>query len=137
MKYLSDYSRQEMSKLLKSKNAFYAFSESQFEDERKDGIEYTSLGNGLFCPVDNAKVLIDEMLSIVDKAIHQDVVENGNLRIISREYFNYESQISCDTSSAEESLQKYKELFPKLFTNEIIKNEFSKCWKIAIEQDLF
>ncbi|WP_456303359.1 DUF7659 family protein, partial [Vibrio lentus] len=44
--------------------AFFAFSNKQFDEAKKEGVKYASLGMGLICPVDNAKQLMTRLDSI-------------------------------------------------------------------------
>ncbi|WP_444823022.1 DUF7659 family protein, partial [Vibrio parahaemolyticus] len=44
MKYLSDYTQQPQTALFDELGAFFAFSNKQFDEAKKKGIEYVSLG---------------------------------------------------------------------------------------------
>lgn len=136
MKYLSHYT-ETLSKSMDKHGAFFAFSKKQFEERKKQGIEYVLLSNNLFVPKQNAEKLADEMSLAIEEAVRLDVKENGASNIIRREFFNHETQISMDHSSAIDSLVTHRRLFPEDFSDEAIASEFQKCWKIAVEQDLF
>jgi hypothetical protein len=41
MKYLTDYTQEAQTKLFEEKGVFFAFSNKQFEEQRKEGIKYT------------------------------------------------------------------------------------------------
>ena len=137
MKTLTDYTEQAQNELFKKTNSIFAFSQKQFEEQKKEGIKYISIYVGLICD----KTKVDELLNGLDeinkKGIEKDVKENGNIKIIKRAYFNYESQISRNTQDARESLENYIKYFPQLFTNEILKKTFSNCFKLAIKNDWF
>ena len=50
-----------ISEAIKKSGAFWAFGEKQFEEQKKEGVKYASLGAGLICPVDNAQELLKEI----------------------------------------------------------------------------
>ena len=82
MKYLSNYIDEGISKVLKDNGAFFAFSNSQFDEQKKAGVKYTSCGQGLICPSDNVDRYIKEMDSVISKGMAQDIAENGKENII-------------------------------------------------------
>lgn len=137
MKYLSDYMESAQSRLWDENGAFFAFGNKQFEEKKKEGVKYASLGHGLICPTENAQKVINGLETIYQDAMRQDVEENGAEAIIRREYFNYESQISCSTVDALESLAGYRKQFPELFTDWLIAHTFKKCFRDAVENDWF
>jgi hypothetical protein len=137
MKYLSDYSEAAQSELFKKTGSFFAFSKSQFDEASKPDVKYTSVGYGLICPSEN----VDELLKSLDEinaiAVKLDVEENGAEAIIRREYFNHETQISSDRTAAIDALDSHREIYPELFTDEIIRQVMNDCWKQAVENDWF
>jgi hypothetical protein len=50
MKYLSNYVEAAQTKLFNETGTFFAFSNKQYDDQAKAGIEYASLGAGIICP---------------------------------------------------------------------------------------
>ena len=106
MKYLTEYFDAEFSALLKEVGAFYAFSGKQFDESSKAGVQYSNLSTGLICPKGKEKYLLDNMYKIVQNAIVKDYEENG-IKIIEREYFNHETQISMDYQPALDELKPY------------------------------
>lgn len=61
MKYLQDYIQEKQTKAFDTAGAFFAFSKSQFDEAKKDGVKYCDMGGGMLCPVDNAKDLVKAM----------------------------------------------------------------------------
>ena len=60
----------EISFVISKHGAFWAFSNSQFDEQKREGVKYISLGAGLVCPIDNAKILskeLDETIKLVKK----------------------------------------------------------------------
>lgn len=137
MKYLSDYMRQAQTETFNKYGAFFAFSKKQFDESKKENMKYVSMGSGLICPKENTKKLVSELDKIYLDAIKLDVKENGAEKIIEREYFNYECQLTMDVSSALSSISGHKKEFPKLFTEELINATFKKCFGLAVENDWF
>ena len=137
MKYLSDYMQEAQTELFESTGSFFAFGNKQFNEAKKPNVKYVSLGAGLICPKHNVKTLMKGLEKIHKNSIKQDVQENGHIKIIEREFFNHESQITRDYSNAMEALSGHIKEFPELFTNETIAKIFSQCLKLAIEKDFF
>jgi len=44
MKYLSDYTEEAQTKLFVEKGVFFAFSKDQFNEQKKEGVDYVSAG---------------------------------------------------------------------------------------------
>jgi hypothetical protein len=124
-------------KLYDTLGAFYAFGNKQFEEKRKPGINYVNLQSGLICPKENAKELLDTFDKIFDDAVRKQVQLFGSVRIIHHEYFNHETQLTRDIDKLIDVLEFYTDLYPDLFTEEIIRNESKACFKLAVDNDWF
>jgi hypothetical protein len=107
MKYLSDYTQEATTALLNDCGAFFAFSDSQFNEAKQEGIKYVSLGAGLICPKEHADSFIEKYSNIVDTAIETDKKENGIENIIKRELNNHEAFYTCDISTTVSVLSAY------------------------------
>ena len=136
-KNLSNYTDNKISNVLETNGAFYAFSNSQFEEKKQDGVKYVNLQGGLICPKENANNLIKSFDEIYTNAIKEQVQEFGAKRIISYEYFNHETQISGDIEQIKAVLSQYVSLFPNQFTEELINTTCNECFQYAIENDCF
>ena len=123
--------------ILEANGAFFAFSQSQFDEQKKEGVIYVSMGAGLICPKENADKLHEEVKRKSTKAIKAEIKKKGAKAIIRYEYFNHESQISMSTESAENALKRYIETAPNEFTKELIYETFKECFNEVIEKDLF
>lgn len=91
MKYLSHYVEAAQTKLFNETGTFFAFSNKQYEDGKKEGVEYASLGAGIICPKENVKALVAGLETINAQGIAQDLAENGKDAIIERELHNHEA----------------------------------------------
>lgn len=107
MKYLSDYSQEGITNLLNELGGFYAFSDAQYNEAKKEGVEYVSLGMGLICPKENAKALQEGLIEVSKNAIQQDLKENGKVNIIKRELSNHEAYYTGDISDTYYALKCY------------------------------
>lgn len=107
MKYLSDYTSNPQTEAFKKHGAFFAFSGSQFNENKIEGVKYADCGHGLICPKDNADALIKELDEINKNGIKQDIEENGIEKIIKRELGNYECYYTGEIDDAVEALEDY------------------------------
>jgi hypothetical protein len=62
--------KDKISQVLNNNGAFFAFSDKQFNEQKKDNIKYVSMGAGLICPKENADKL-DKELTQATKEIRQ------------------------------------------------------------------
>ena len=131
MKYLSDYTQDKQTAVFDKFGAFFAFSTKQFDDKKRDGVKYASLGAGLIAPFYNADNLYHALDSINKSAIQQDIAENGIKGIIHRELGNHECQITMYYGDVVDVLAPYG------ITASDIKAEFSEFMQVCIDNDYF
>lgn len=131
MKYLSDYTEEKQTAAFEKAGAFFAFSNQQFDEKKKEGIKYMSLGAGLISPEDTATQLVDDLGAIVKEATAQDIAENGVKAIIHREFANHECQLSGDYDNVIDKLEHYG------ITADQIKAEWNEYFSYCCEHDLF
>lgn len=118
MKYLQHYTEQATTALLKENGAFFAFSDAQFNEQKKEGVEYVNTFGGMVCPKENARAILDGLSAITAKGIAADIAENGKEAIIKRELSNHEAYYTGDTTSTVDALSGYG------FTLEDIQNVY-------------
>ncbi|EDK30745.1 hypothetical protein VSWAT3_25719 [Vibrionales bacterium SWAT-3] len=125
MKYLSHYIQDKQTQAFNEAGAFFAFSTKQFDEAKKEGVKYASLGMGLICPVDNAKQLMTSLDSIAQEGIAEDIEENGKKSIIRRELFNHECFYTNDICDCVEKLEGYGISYDEVYEvfNHIRKTE--------------
>ena len=131
MKYLSDYMNDKQTEAFNKYGAFFAFSNSQYNEKKKEGVKYNSLGAGLIAPVGTGKALSNELERIYNEAIKQDVTDNGIKAIIHRELANHECQLTGDYSEVIDKLKDYG------ITVEQIKTEYPPFLQYCIDNDYF
>lgn len=107
MKTLTNYTEQATADLMNECGAFFAFSDTQFEEKKKADVKYVNCGHGLICPKENAKVLLAGIRSIAVKGREQDMLENGKDAIIERELRNYETFYTGDIQDTVDALVDY------------------------------
>jgi len=131
MKSLSSYTDQAITDLFATNGAFFAFSDKQFNEGRKDGVKYAGIGFGLICPIENAKAVNDGLTSITKLGIEQDMQENAVKDIIWRELANYECQIVGEPDDAIEALASYP------ISEQEIRDQWDGYWAHCVENDFF
>jgi hypothetical protein len=131
VKTLASYTETRTTELLNSTGAFFAFGQKQMDEQKVEGITYTSMGGGLIVPIVNAAEFADRFKTIVSESIAQDIAENGKPAIIRRELANYECQITSDISDAVEALEGYG------ITEEEVQAQWGAFFQDCIDNDYF
>ena len=107
MKYLSDYTQDGIDRIMSKHGAFFAFNNKQFDEQMKEGVNYTSMGSGLITPKGTEKDMIEGLHNNHMAAIALDIAENGQDAIIKRELYNHECFYTGDPSSCYDALDGY------------------------------
>ena len=131
MKYLQNYSEEKINKTIKNNGGFFAFSNKQFNENKKDGIIYCRLYSGLIVPKNKADYIIKQIDKISKKAIKQDIKENGIKNIIFRDCKNLELQFSYN--GIEEIMNYLKDYN---FNKKDIEKYYNKYITYCIKNDL-
>ncbi len=122
MKYLSTYMQDQQTALFERLGVFFAFSTEQFNEGKKEGVKYYSIGQGMLCPKGSKKELIDELDRIYKECIQQDLSENGREGVIKRELGNHECYYTGDITDCVDKLEDYD------IKAEEIRDIFNKEW---------
>jgi hypothetical protein len=107
MKSLSNYVEAAQTALFDKTGTFFAFSNKQFDEGKKEGVTYVSLGAGIICPKENVEALKTGLDTINAQGIAQDIAENGKEAIITRELHNHEAFYVNSLSDTVEALSDY------------------------------
>lgn len=107
MKTLNCYMQDAQTELFNRLGVFFAFSNAQIEEQRKPGVEYTTVGAGMIVPKDNAKEVVESLEAIYKTAIAEDLAENGINAIIDRELQNYECYYTHEIDDCADALEDY------------------------------
>ena len=107
MKNLSTYIDEKINHLLIKYNGFFAFSEKQFEEAKKENVKYVCWGAGLYHEAGKSEEFDEDFKLIIKEAIEQDLKENGKEAIIERELENYECYYTNDINEAVINLKDY------------------------------
>ena len=130
MKFLQDYMEKRQSAAVTEAKGFYAFNDDQVKEElaKYPGLkieDLTSLGVGLICEKSRAKKLIEDLCTIAEEAMQQDVKENTLEGVIVRELNNHEAYYTGDIESTWYAIQSYpgikQDYVEKLFRNKKYK----------------
>jgi hypothetical protein len=107
MKYLQDYMSERQTIALEKAGAFFAFSKAQYEEKAQPNTTYVNGPAGMICRKDSIDTLIEELKTIYEESIQQDIQENGLNAIIRRELNNHEAYYTDDIESTAEALKDY------------------------------
>ena len=124
MKYLSDYMKDAQSELFKKTNTIFAFSNKQFDEQKKEGVTYVNMGRGMLTDERYVEDVINGFTEILNQAIAQDLEENGKEGVILRELANHEAYYTGEIDDTYEELKKYditEEEIMKMFRNKNAK----------------
>tara|TARA_R110001592_G_scaffold297950_1_gene568492 strand:- start:151 stop:498 length:348 start_codon:yes stop_codon:yes gene_type:complete len=103
--------------LFQRTGTFFAFSQKQFEEGRKDNVKYVDMGQGMITEKPFVEEVINELDKIHKEAMIQDIKENGIQGVIQRELENYETYYTNDLEPAMEALESYPEITQKDIIN--------------------
>lgn len=107
MKYLSNFIEQKQTNLFNKLWIFFAFSDKQFNEQKKEWVKYVTLWSGLICPKENVEQFIKEHSEIVSNWIQEDIKETWIQKIIERELSNHECYYTWDIEYAVDVLSDY------------------------------
>jgi hypothetical protein len=96
-----------ISSIMEKHNAFFCFSDKQFQEGKKENCTYVDLGAGLVCQKENVKLLQKEMTEVINEYRKKDIELNGIDKIIKRELANYEAYYTGDISDTVDALEDY------------------------------
>tara|TARA_A100000171_G_C2111562_1_gene135326 strand:+ start:283 stop:684 length:402 start_codon:yes stop_codon:yes gene_type:complete len=111
MKYLSEIMEKKQSDLFKKNKVFFAFGNKQFKDGMKEhnipkDTKMTNMGQGMVCPSDNVKEVIEQLDIIYKESIKKDMKQGKN-KVILRELQNHECFYVGDITDCVSKLEDY------------------------------
>lgn len=134
MKYLQDYMNEKQTIALEKAGAFFAFSQKQFDEQKKPNTVYVNGPAGMIVPKDTVHVLLDELDTIYKESIAQDIAENGLRDIIIRELNNHEAYYTGDIESTVEALADYPVTVDDI--QKVYRNKNHEIEQIVREEDV-
>lgn len=126
MKYLTHYTEAAQTELFKKYGAFFAFSDSQFDEQKKEGVVYVSLKFGLIAPKKNANKVMRGVIECGEKGRKADIEENGKEGVIKRELANHECYYTLNVDNCLKVLSKYditSQEVAKIFQEQLLLRE--------------
>jgi hypothetical protein len=134
-----DYIKDDLTRLFSDTGAFYAFSESQYNEQAQKGVRYVRAQMGLYVPMgEKYKQFFDRLDAIYTDKGAEFFQLQGLEKIAKYEFWNYETAYTGDTSDAREALAKwqtYTGLTDSEYQDELSKI-FKNCFKYAVDNDL-
>ena len=132
MKYLSDFNDKMINNVLKTNGAFFAFSNKQFEENKKEGVMYCKLYGGMIAPKENVKTILKGLEEAQKKGIKEDMKEHTIKQIVFRDCANFELQFSYDgLNEIKEALNDYP------INAKDIEKHYNDFIKHCIKNDLY
>ena len=121
----------QISEAMTKHGAFYAFGDKQFDEQKKEGIKYGSMGAGLVCPIDNADALKEDINNAVKGKIDWELANNTKKDIIWYHFGNHECQISGDYTCVIGILSDYG------ITKDEVHAEWKPYFNHCVKNDYF
>ena len=123
---------QQVTDILNKYHAFFAFSNKQFEEGRKDDLVYVSMDHGMYAP----KIYADKVATEICAA-YQDaakIIQNQKSKKdrIWYELANHECQITMDYQDAIDALSIFDDITP-----DDVKAEWGAYFNHCVENDYF
>ena len=107
MRYLSDIVQDAQTKVFDTYGVFFAFTQEQLNERKKEGVTYVSVGSGMIVPKENVQAVKDALNKVWDEGIKTDIELHGKHKIILRELCNYECFYTGDIEDAIAPLKDY------------------------------
>lgn len=135
MKYLNDYIEESTKGLSDKHKIFFAFNDEQFiEGANKYNLNRDDVrggGSGIYGTLKGLKGYYKDFSGAHDKAVTQDIKDNGLDAIIQRELMNYEAHLSYDLINVKNVLSWYK------ITDEHFNKQYNIFIQYCLDNDLF
>ncbi len=125
MKNIDQYIQNKQTEMFNQFGAIFAFSQKQFDEQKKENVIYVNIGLGLLCPKENAKKCIESINEISKEKVSLDLKYNSKESIIKRELYNREAFYTGELDDTIEALCEYP------FTKEEIYKVFKEEYKNA------
>ncbi len=97
----------QVTELFNKYEVFFAFSKSQLEEKKKDGVKYYSLDGGMFIPQSNYDLFNDEFKQQDMNFIKKAKELFSPIEIIRYELANHEYCITYDLSDTKDVLEEF------------------------------
>lgn len=90
-----------------ARGCFFAFGDKQFDEQKKEGVEYESTSIGLICPKGTAGKVLKELSEFNKKEEEKRIEHFGLERIIAYELGNYECYYTGEWQQVFEMYKDY------------------------------
>lgn len=118
-----------LSSVYEKYGTFFAFGQSQFDEQKKEGVIYVSLGYGMISPKETSNEMLRELDKAISKGIELEKLSKSKHEIIKYHLSNYECYYIGDCTEAinhckafgyteDDVLKVYKETYAEYWANQ-------------------
>jgi hypothetical protein len=118
---INKQTEEKTTKLFNEMGMFFAFSNKQFDEQKKEGVVYVNFGMGGICPKENAEKCNQELNKIVDWKIEEMKKISPDF-LIEYELSNHEAYYTGDIEEAFQALKHYG------FTRQQVRAVYKKTY---------
>jgi len=104
---MHEFTDKRTTELLESNGAFFAFSNRQFDEAKKEGVTYVNMGMGLIAPKENADAVFKGLEKIHKEARESVLAKYDKEEIIRYELANHEAYYTGSIDDAYGALEHY------------------------------
>lgn len=131
MESFASFTEQHTTETIKKHGAFFAFGQSQFDEQSQEGVRYVNMGNGLIAPKDNAAQLVKDLDDATENQVKEYLAKYSRKDIIWYELANRECHIVCDWTDAAAAVKVLG------ITAEEVEKEYNPFFNHCVEKDYF
>ncbi len=107
-KHITDVTDKLLSKVFRDNDVFFAYSDKQYNEGKKEGVEYVyNKSMNMFYNIEKKDTIYQELDKAIEEAQRIDKELHTKEQIILRELINYECFYICDFTDVVEPLEAY------------------------------
>lgn len=129
MKPFSSFTQSKQTELFNKYGVFFAFSQKQFEEQKKPDTKYVSLDGGMIAPKDSYRKFLKEFENTMVKAKIEYLKQYSKKDIIWFELANHEAGYTMSWSSTFEAVEYLG------ITKEEVQGEFREWLRYQVDND--
>lgn len=129
MKTYNSFARESVTKLFEKHEAFFAFSQAQFDEKAKKDVKYARFSSGLIVPSKNAEQLMEDLNNNSKAQKEEYLKKYSKQEIIWAELANHEAGYTMDWTDAFEAVKHFG------ITEEEVAAEYKLWLKDQLERD--
>lgn len=114
----------DMMELFESLGIFFAFSNEQYDKNKKKGIDYVTDGQGLVIPKQNVRIYYDRLHAIIEE---MKIELHKNVSMDEYIYYELESYRCFDSGNFREIFQLIETFYPQCTLKDIKRVFYSRA----------